>query len=356
MDVTEGESGDEVVGWSAIDAALERIYGDTEPVHWGTVIKWSLGGPDPLDGISVYARSEPVPHWHYVSYGMSELYAKESENPDESGWGFEFTFRLVRAEEDTEPPVWAANFLQNLARYVFNSGNWFDSGHTMKANGPIAAERPDSAIRAMAFVVDPELGEIATPHGKVRFLQVVGLTMGEYEAARAWAAGGVVDALGDRIPLRVTDLDRPSFHDDPEVAAAIRAGIEREGPASDTLLVSTVGWTLGDGGTVVLRLGAVAAPHVARELAAMLPRGRRLAIRGDERAVGFLPAADFGVERVSEDVVELGIPAEAVADLVAAFRPRAGRYPVPALPGLTIEIEPSILRNGYGEETGEVIG
>jgi len=35
-----------------------------------------------------------VPHWHIVGYGMSELYAKETDDPEESGWGFELTFRV----------------------------------------------------------------------------------------------------------------------------------------------------------------------------------------------------------------------------------------------------------------------
>lgn len=111
-------------GWDAIDGALARIYGDTKPRHWGTVMRWSLGGRDPLDGISAYERADPVPHWHYVSYGMSDLYVKESEDPVESGWGFEFTFRLAREGGGTDPPVWPANLLQNLARYVFTSRNW----------------------------------------------------------------------------------------------------------------------------------------------------------------------------------------------------------------------------------------
>jgi hypothetical protein len=54
---------------------------------------------------------------------MTDLYAKEPDDPAESGWGFEFTFRLARDPADTEPPIWAANLLQNLARYVFTSGN-----------------------------------------------------------------------------------------------------------------------------------------------------------------------------------------------------------------------------------------
>lgn len=79
------------------------------------------------------------------SHGFSELYAKESDEPEVSGYGFELTFRLAIAPDtaaDAEPPRWAMNFLQNLARYVFQSGNVFKDGDWMTANGPIALERP----------------------------------------------------------------------------------------------------------------------------------------------------------------------------------------------------------------------
>ncbi len=82
-------------GWDAITAALERLYPGQEPKHYATVLKWMFGGPDPLDGVSVWKRMEPVPHWHYLSYGLSELYAKESGDADTSGYGFELTFRLA---------------------------------------------------------------------------------------------------------------------------------------------------------------------------------------------------------------------------------------------------------------------
>src|SRR5687767_4519289 len=111
---------DTTPGWHAIGEALSGVYHDVEPLHYGTVIKWRLGGPDPLDGISVYRRPD---HWHFVSFGMSELYEKESDVADQSGWGFEFTFRLAGGGD--KPPMWAVNFLQNLARYVFTSGNPF---------------------------------------------------------------------------------------------------------------------------------------------------------------------------------------------------------------------------------------
>jgi hypothetical protein len=35
-------------GWDAIDGALAPMYGDQEPKHYGTIIKFAMGGPDPL--------------------------------------------------------------------------------------------------------------------------------------------------------------------------------------------------------------------------------------------------------------------------------------------------------------------
>ena len=44
-----------------------------------TIIICRLGGPDPLDYISIYnnegdSRLSAPPHWHYVSSGLSDLY------------------------------------------------------------------------------------------------------------------------------------------------------------------------------------------------------------------------------------------------------------------------------------------
>lgn len=346
---------DESLGWDAIDDALRPLYADTKPYHLGTVLKWSLGGPDPLDGISIYARTKPVPHWHFVSYGMSELYTKESEDPDESGWGFEFTFRLVRDPADDTPPVWAANLLQNLGRYVFSSGNWFEAGHHMNVNGPIAAEREDSEIRAVTFVADPELGEISTPHGKVAFLQVVGLATEEYDALRRWNADGLMAALAPRLPLFVTDVDRPSLLADPEVARAVDEGIARDGSSGGVLFVTTAHWEL-DAGSTTLRLGALQAPAIGDSLRGRIPFGRELILKTDDTMLSFRPADAFAVEELGEGLLDVHVPPAALDELTAALRPTAGRTAVPSLPGLTVEIVPTAMRDRYGEETGEVVG
>src|SRR5438445_1823446 len=113
----EPDQPDDAPGWDAIDAALQPLYGDREPYHVGTIISYALGGPDPIHGISAYKNSRPRPHWHFITYGFSELWAKESTDPDVSGFGFELTFRVTCKAREAKPPNWALNFLQNLGRY-----------------------------------------------------------------------------------------------------------------------------------------------------------------------------------------------------------------------------------------------
>src|SRR5690606_5975984 len=194
-------------GWEAIDSALAPLYGSQTPKHYGALIGYELGGPDPIRGISAYKRIDPVPHWHFITYGFSELYDKESDNKDVSGWGFELTMRLKTDPGSEEPPTWTLNFLQNLARYVFNSGNVFSNGDYLNANGAIAAGS-ESLIRSVAFIHDPELPPIETPNGHMEFLQVVGVTDDEELAIKQWNALEVLEVFREHLPLLLTDLDR----------------------------------------------------------------------------------------------------------------------------------------------------
>lgn len=190
---------DEAPGWAAIEKAVARVYGEVEPYgHLGTQVPFSLGGPDPLDGISIFRRANPVPHWHLVGFGMSELYDKASEDPEVSGFGFEFSARVADHGDD-EIPMWAAVLLQVLARYVIGNRP-FAPGHTIHvAPGTFGADT-DTALAALAFAVDPDLGVIDTPHGSVTFLEVAALTEDEYAAAK----GGNTAAVLDRIAARAT--------------------------------------------------------------------------------------------------------------------------------------------------------
>lgn len=209
----EKYSGDDATapGWQAIDEQLKKVYPDQEPTHLAPPIHYMLGGEDPLDGISIYNSEKQEKHFHYVSYGFSELYYQEEAfGKDYSKWGFELSFR-VKKETDDDNFYWAANLMQNLAKYVFKSGKWFEEYHFIPANGPIRADA-QTDITALAFIRDPELGYIKTPHGNVEFLQMVGLTTSEYDTLLknplTTETKKLLEKLQEKNPLLITDLAR----------------------------------------------------------------------------------------------------------------------------------------------------
>jgi hypothetical protein len=199
------------VGWDFITKEFIKIYSDQIPKHNAPVLPYILGGEDPLDGISVYESVKGIKHFHFVTYGFSELYySEENVGEDFSKFGFELTFRL-KMESENENINWACNFLQNIAKYVFKSGKWFDQFHHLSANGPIRIDC-DTEITALALVLDPELGKMETPHGEVMFLQIVGLTTSEYAELKQSSKNNKVEELIEKLKkdneFLVTDLSR----------------------------------------------------------------------------------------------------------------------------------------------------
>lgn len=206
---------DDAVGWLEIDKVVEGIYGDQKPRHYAPPVHYMVGGEDPLDGVSIYDSQKDMFHRHLVSYGMSELYYNEEAAGGEfSKWGFEFTFRLKPFAEDGDDPTWVVNLMNNLARYVIKSGKWFEEYHVIPANGPIRLNSTaEINIVGVAFVSDPELGKVQTPHGEVSFLQMVGLTANEMNRITSASSAydevkKVLDEMKTTNPLMITDLLR----------------------------------------------------------------------------------------------------------------------------------------------------
>lgn len=337
-------------GWDAIDGALAALYGDREPDrHYGTVLRFALGGEDPLDGLSAFkVTGEGPPHWHIVSYGMTELYGKESADPDESGWGFELTMRVACGLSDEEPPMWALNFLQNIARYVFQTGNVFAAGHYMNINGPIALGQ-DTKIRAISFARAPKLPEkVVSPHGKFGFLHVLGITLDELEAMKTWSSEAVQDLMRQRDPLLVTALDRPSVLDDPQIAAEIEAGRARDGSSQGGSFVSRLEWTAeGDG--LHLMFGALAVGDLARLLDGRTRFGRPFHLSGPSQQIWVQPEdGTFGWSVDDDGDLTLRVPAAAV-DVLRELPVRRGDYVFPELPGVKITVEPTEITDNDGE-------
>lgn len=93
----------------------------------------------------------------------------QSPSPDQpSGFGFELTFRLL--SDIATPPIWPAELLQALARYVFSSDNALCVGDHISWH--TALDQADSSIQHMLLANDPQLKTIKTPLGYVNFVQV----------------------------------------------------------------------------------------------------------------------------------------------------------------------------------------
>ena len=360
QDQTLAEEGTQ--GWDAIDQALGKVYGDQQAAHFGTLIKFRLGGPDPLDGISVYRSEQGQPHWHYVTYGFSDLYGDLDDSLDiapekPSGYGFELTFRLARAADEQEPPSWPLNFLQNIARYVFRTGNVFAPGHWMTANGPIAADT-QTLLTEMGFVPDPELPSTKTPYGDLMFLQLVGLTADELREVRRWNVQGALQAMLPHMPLWISDLNRTSFHDLPDVRQAIDAGAAREGSKTgvlynDVLSVEHRKRLLRSEQTVI-RLGSLAVRDLKAMLPARLPHGRTLILAGDGATLEFLSSKDSSAGQLSEHEHEykLSLSGAQLQSWLQTVKGREGEYQVPGLDGLVWQVKTSVITDSDGNVTG----
>ena len=176
----EAEEAVEAVGWKAIEAEFERVYpGQTNPKHYGTLVKWVFGGNDPLDGISIYDGGD---YWHFVSFGQTEIYEKESDDKDISGYGYELTFKLKKYQyEDEEGELKCiCGILQMIARLTFTKGEVFrpfEYIYTGQSAGIDALQR--SNLTGFICVPDSTVNTIQTPNGQVEFLELIGMTDAE---------------------------------------------------------------------------------------------------------------------------------------------------------------------------------
>lgn len=172
-------------GWEAITRECERVYpGQDNPKHYAALLKWRLGGKDPLDGISIYDGGD---YWHFVTFGLSELYEKESEDKEYSGYGMEFTFKLKKGcydkeNEEDEIRCICGN-LDNIAKITFEKGELFLPNEYVYTGQVEGIDRyQKSKLTGFITVSDPSVNTLDTPNGKVEFVEFIGVTDSELKA------------------------------------------------------------------------------------------------------------------------------------------------------------------------------
>lgn len=208
----ESDAGEEITadGWKAIEDAFQKVYpGQDNPKHYGTLIKWRFGGPDPLDGVSVYDGGD---YWHFVTFGLSELYGKENDDPEWSGYGMEFTFRLKKGccEDEEYELKCVCGILQQIAKTTFDNGElynaweWLYSGQKEGIDG-----RQISALTGFITVPDTLVQSIDTPNGHVDFVEFVGATDAELLKIQSKETNvrELFEKIGD-----ITDYNRKSIY------------------------------------------------------------------------------------------------------------------------------------------------
>lgn len=220
-------------GWQPLVAACTRHYPDQVP-------PMRAGAPGArygtrLDCVLAFRAVRPVPHWLYVSAGLSDLWATSPGTDSKAGMGFELTFRLAdpfAENPDSEPPQWPVNFLKLLGSYVFSHQATFDPSDFVSMESPLSE---GSELCHLGVIADPELGTTQLPGGKVQFLQMVGLTNDDLQDLLDWNPRRFLELYQEVYPGGVTHLDRTSLRGDARLRARIETGIAKESTGTEAV-------------------------------------------------------------------------------------------------------------------------
>lgn len=183
----------------------EQIWSELKPRFEGSeplVLFQAQLGPDeggpPLSRIVTFRATEPQPHWHFVTCGLSA--SRFIEGYPEAG-GVELTFRLGRKPSEKTPPKWVAPFLQQLARHAFS-----DDGRIAIAETVDLAPRwqqPDTALTSGYYVADP-----LVPEGSIPLVQLVALTTSERGRVEGMKGRKSLELLLELAPAGISELER----------------------------------------------------------------------------------------------------------------------------------------------------
>ncbi len=167
-----------------------------------------MGGNDPLEGISIYDGGD---YWHFVTYGLSELYEKESNNQDISGYGMEFTLKLKKDNyEDEEAEIKCiCGILQAIARITFTKGELFKAYEYLYTGQTTGIDtKMQSNITGFITIPDNNFNSTNTPNGTVDFVEFIGVTNDELLAIMNKKLD--VKTLYEKLDSDITSYNRKS--------------------------------------------------------------------------------------------------------------------------------------------------
>ncbi|KAI8427244.1 hypothetical protein MSG28_014841 [Choristoneura fumiferana] len=199
-------------GLKALYDACAALYPhQPNPLQVTTRLKYWLGGEDPLDYISMYwnpgvPEEQVPPHWHYVSFGLSDLHGDGRVHHRGGRGGGRVGLRAGadaaaggrggarrrcglrrccrHSRGTSSPPV------SDIHRHLCNK---FCAGDHVSWHAPLDASA--TRVRHLLVADDARLPRVSTPHGRVSFLQLVGCTSRELRAAQRSSGFDVLKML-----------------------------------------------------------------------------------------------------------------------------------------------------------------
>jgi len=175
--------------------------------HW-------LGGYEALDGIFVHSigKSGNTPaHYHFVTAGLSDLYADDRVRfpyfDGLSGFGIELTMKVIKTD-DSSIPQWPVALLQRLARYIFETGNRIVAGDDIPWGESVDLISRTNLNNLIA-TQDLKYSFLQGPSGRIDFVQLVPVTQDEYNAAHNWSPDHIINLMTELDPhLLIADVSR----------------------------------------------------------------------------------------------------------------------------------------------------
>lgn len=288
---------DQAPGLDAINQALTSFYGQ-KPDKIFSENQLAGTGASALESISVYRSQADKSHWHYITFGFSELFEKESENAQMSGLGFELTFRLVASTNENQAPEWPFSLLNQLAQMIFENGIYLQPGSLIELPNSIrSVPSPAARIDSVLIARDLELGTINTINGRVDFLQAVGITEAEVGILKRWRGDKFIESAKAKLGrLLLTDPGRESITEDPCMALKLEESITRDGTGDIVIDCPLAEWIFTYKASVSFGIDIV--PKLKAQLLEGLSSNRDIVIRGSESKIVFRNGkeANFKIE------------------------------------------------------------
>ena len=189
-----------------VEATFLRAYpGQSAPRRFETVVRWDLGGRDPLDGVEIYDGGD---FWHLVSFGLSD-HRREGTVKREP-CGCELTLKLKKdccPDEDAElRNLW--KLLQQIALLPVWEGKRFHPTECLCLDRDDALDaRRQSGFTGLLLIRDPAAELTEGSRGRVEFLEIVGLRTTERDTVTDRASAA---ALYELLGSDLTDYRRAS--------------------------------------------------------------------------------------------------------------------------------------------------